>query len=84
LNEDLKAGLDAPELAFVSWVSLGTLGVEHFHLLQRSFRSSFISLRDKRVITVWKVYTECNASSGDVIGSYLIQLLLVIFTLTSI
>jgi hypothetical protein len=58
----LKARLDAPELAFVSWVSLGTLGVvEYFHVLQRSFCSSFLGFRDKRVITVRKIYTECNA-----------------------
>jgi hypothetical protein len=57
----LKTGLYAPELAFVSKVSLGTLGVEHFHVLQRSFRSSFLGFRDKRVITVRKIYTECNA-----------------------
>jgi hypothetical protein len=41
---------------------LGTLGVvEYFHVLQRSFRYSFLDLRDKRVITVRKIYTECNA-----------------------
>jgi hypothetical protein len=57
----LKTRLDAPGLAFVSLVSLGTLGVvEHFHILERSFRSSFLVLRDKRVITVRKIYTECN------------------------
>jgi hypothetical protein len=40
---------------------MGTLGVEHFHVLQRSFSSSFLVLRDKRVITIRKIYTECNA-----------------------
>jgi hypothetical protein len=41
---------------------LGTLGVvEHFHVLQRSFRSSFLGLRDEGVVTVRKIYTECNA-----------------------
>jgi hypothetical protein len=57
----LKTRLDAPELAFVSKVSLGTLGVEHFHVLQRSFHSSFLVFRDKRVISIQKIYTECNA-----------------------
>jgi hypothetical protein len=61
-NKNLKTRLDAPELAFVSKVSLSTLGVvEHFHVLQRSFRSSFLGLRDERVVTVRKIYTECNA-----------------------
>jgi hypothetical protein len=41
---------------------MGTLGVvEHFHVLQRSFRSSFLGFRDKGVVTVRKIYTECNA-----------------------
>jgi hypothetical protein len=35
--------------------------VEHFHVLQRSFRSSFLGFRDERVVTVGKIYTECNA-----------------------
>jgi hypothetical protein len=57
----LKTRLDAPELAFVSYVSLGTLGVvEYFHVL-RSFCSSFLGFRDEGVITVRKIYTECNA-----------------------
>jgi hypothetical protein len=58
----LKARLDAPELAFVSYVSLGTLSVvEHFHVLKRSFRSSFLGFQDKGVFSVRKIYTECNA-----------------------
>jgi hypothetical protein len=58
----LKTRLDEPELAFVSYVSLSTLSVvEHFHVLQRSFRSSFLGLRDEGVVTVRKIYTECNA-----------------------
>jgi hypothetical protein len=57
----LKTRLDAPDLAFVSYVSLGTLGVvEHFHALQGSFCSSFLGFRYKGVITVPKIYTECN------------------------
>jgi hypothetical protein len=59
---NLKTGLDAPELAFVSKVSLSTLGVvEHFHVLQRSFCSSFLGFWDEGVVTVRKFYTECNA-----------------------
>jgi hypothetical protein len=43
-------------------VSLSTLGVfEYFHVLQRSFRSDFLGFRHERVVTVRKVYTECNA-----------------------
>jgi hypothetical protein len=58
----LKIGSDAPGLAFVSKVSLSTLGVvEYFHVLQCSFRFSFLSFRDERVVTVRKIYTECNA-----------------------
>jgi hypothetical protein len=58
----LKTGSDAPGLAFVGKVSLGTLGVvEYFHVLQRSFRFSFLCFRDERVVTVRKIYTECNA-----------------------
>jgi hypothetical protein len=58
----LKTRLDAPELAFVSQVRLGTLGVvEHFHALQRSFCSSFLGFRDKGAVTIGKIYTECNA-----------------------
>jgi hypothetical protein len=52
----------APGLAFVSKVSLSTLGVtEYFHVLQSSFRFSSLGFRDKRVVTVRKIYTECNA-----------------------
>jgi hypothetical protein len=41
---------------------LSTLGVfEYFHVLQFSFRSSFLGFRHERVVTVRKVYTECNA-----------------------
>jgi hypothetical protein len=58
----LKTGSDAPGLAFVSKVSLSTLGVvEYFHVLQSSFRFSFLGFRDERVVTVRKIYTECNA-----------------------
>jgi hypothetical protein len=58
----LKTGSDAPGLAFVSKVSLSTLGVvEYFHVLQCSFRFSFIGFRDERVVTVRKIYMECNA-----------------------
>jgi hypothetical protein len=54
--------LNAPGLAFVSGVSLSTLGVfEYFHVLQCNFRSSFLGFRHERVVTVGKVYTECNA-----------------------
>jgi hypothetical protein len=45
---NLKTGLDAPELAFVSYASLSALGVvEQFHVLQQSFCSSFLGLRDE-------------------------------------
>jgi hypothetical protein len=48
--------------AFVSKVSLSALGVvEYFHVLQCSFRFSFLGFRDERVVTVRKIYTECNA-----------------------
>jgi hypothetical protein len=58
----LKTGSDAPGLAFVSKVSLSTLGVvEYFHILQGSFRFSFLGFRDERVVTVRMIYTECNA-----------------------
>jgi hypothetical protein len=46
--KDLKTRLDAPELAFVSLVRLSTLGVvEYFHVLQRSFCSSFLGFWDE-------------------------------------
>jgi hypothetical protein len=49
-------------LAFVSSVSLSTLGVfDHFHVLQLRFISSFLGLWQELVVTVRKVYTECNA-----------------------
>jgi hypothetical protein len=49
-------------LTFVSKVSLSTLGViEYFHVLQGSFRFSFLGSRDERVVIVRKIYTECNA-----------------------
>jgi hypothetical protein len=58
----LNAGLNAPGLDFVSKISLSTLGVvEYFHVLQCSFRFSFLGFRDERVVTVRKIYTECNA-----------------------
>jgi hypothetical protein len=58
----LKTGLDARRLAFVSKVSLSTLGVvEYFHVLQSSFRFSSLDFQDERVVTVRKIYTECNA-----------------------
>jgi hypothetical protein len=58
----LKSGSDAPGLAFVSKVSLSNLGVvEYFHVLQGSFRFSFLDSRNERVVTVRKIYTECNA-----------------------
>jgi hypothetical protein len=41
---------------------MSTLRVfEYFHVLQFSFSSSFLGFRHKRVVTVRKVYTECNA-----------------------
>jgi hypothetical protein len=44
----LKTGSDATELAFISKVSLSTLGVvEYFHVLQRSFRFSFLGFLDE-------------------------------------
>jgi hypothetical protein len=58
----LKTGSDAPGLAFVSKVSLSTLGVvDYFHVLQCSFRFSFLDFRDERVVTVRKIYMKCNA-----------------------
>jgi hypothetical protein len=58
----LKTRLDAPGLAFVSKVSLSTLGVvEYFHVLRSSFHFSFLGFRDERVVTVRRIYTECNA-----------------------
>jgi hypothetical protein len=57
-----KIGSYASGLAFISKVSLSTLGVvEYFHVLQCSFRFSFHGFRDERVVTVRKIYTECNA-----------------------
>jgi hypothetical protein len=57
-----KTGSYAPGLAFVSKVILSTLGVvEYFHVLQCSFRFSILGFRDERVVTVSKIYTECNA-----------------------
>jgi hypothetical protein len=54
--------LNAPGLAFVSKVSLCTLSVvKYFHVLQCRFRFSFLGFRDERVVTVRKIYTECNA-----------------------
>jgi hypothetical protein len=80
-----KAMLNAPGLAFVSNVSLSTLGVfEYFHVLQGSFRFSFLGFRHERIVTVRKIYTECNAGFRrcDGLVIYLIQLSLAIFTLT--
>jgi hypothetical protein len=58
----LKIGSDAPGLAFVSKVSLSTLGVvEYFHVLQSCFRFSFLGFQNERVVTVRKIYKECNA-----------------------
>jgi hypothetical protein len=58
----LKTGPNASGLAFVSKVSLSILGVvEYFHVLQSSFRFSSLGFRDERVVTVRKIYTECNA-----------------------
>jgi hypothetical protein len=57
-----RTGSYAPGLAFISKVSLSTLGVvEYFHVLQSSSRFSFLGFRDERVVTVRKIYTECNA-----------------------
>jgi hypothetical protein len=59
---NLKAGSHALGLAFVSRISLSTLGVvEYFHVLQSSFRFSSLGFWDERVVTVRKIYTECNA-----------------------
>jgi hypothetical protein len=42
--------------------SSAVLGVfEYFHVLQCSFRFSLLGFRHERVVTVGKVYTECNA-----------------------
>jgi hypothetical protein len=58
----LKTGSDAPGLAFVGKVSLSTLSVvEYFHVLQCSFHFSFLGFQDERVVTVRKIYMECNA-----------------------
>jgi hypothetical protein len=58
----LKTGSNAPGLAFVSKVSLSTLRVaEYFHVLQSNFLFSFLGFRNERVVTVRKIYTECNA-----------------------
>jgi hypothetical protein len=47
-----KTGLYAPGLAFVSKVSLSTLGVvEYFHALQCSLRFSFLGFWDERVVS---------------------------------
>jgi hypothetical protein len=63
-----KIGLYAPGLAFISKVSLSTLGVvEYFHVLQCSLRFSFLGFWDERVVTVRKIYTECNAEFSCVI-----------------
>jgi hypothetical protein len=49
-------------LAFVSSVSLSTLGVvDHFHVLLICVSSDFLGFRHERVATVGKVYMECNA-----------------------
>jgi hypothetical protein len=61
-NKNFKTRLDAPGLAFVSYVILSTLGVvEHFHVLQQSFCSFFLGFWDECVVTVRKIYTEYNA-----------------------
>jgi hypothetical protein len=58
----LKNWVICTGLAFVSKVSLSTFGVvEYFHVLQCSFCYSFLGFRDERVVTVRKIYTECNA-----------------------
>jgi hypothetical protein len=33
---------------------------EYFHVLQCSLRFSFLAFWDERVVTVRKIYTECN------------------------
>jgi hypothetical protein len=49
-------------IAFVSKVSLSTLGVfEYFHVLQCSLRFSFLSFQHQRVVTARKIYMDCNA-----------------------
>jgi hypothetical protein len=41
---------------------MSTLGVfEYFHVLQCSLCFSFIGFRHERVLTIRKIYTECNA-----------------------
>jgi hypothetical protein len=41
---------------------LSTLGVvKYFHVLQSTFRFSSLGLREERVVTVRKIYMECNA-----------------------
>jgi hypothetical protein len=35
--------------------------MDHFHVLQLRFSSSFLDFRHERVVTVRKIYTECNA-----------------------
>jgi hypothetical protein len=58
----LNTRLNAPGLAFISSVSLSTLGVvDHFHILQIYVSSDFLGFRHERVVTVRKIYTECNA-----------------------
>jgi hypothetical protein len=54
--------LNAPGLAFISSVSLSTLGVfQYFHVLQFRFSSSFLGFWHEQIVTVRKVYTGCNA-----------------------
>jgi hypothetical protein len=58
----LKHWVKCTGACFVSKVILSTLGVaEYFHVLQVSFRFSFLGFRNERVVTVRKIYTECNA-----------------------
>jgi hypothetical protein len=41
---------------------MSPLGVfEYFHVLQCSLRFSLLGFRHERVVTVGKIYTECNA-----------------------
>jgi hypothetical protein len=54
--------LIAPELTFVSRVSLRVLGLfDHFHVLQLRLSSSFLGFRHERVVTVGEFYTKGNA-----------------------
>ena len=54
--------VNAPGLAFVSRVSLRVLGVvDHLHVLQLRVSSSFLGFRHERVVTIRKLYMECNA-----------------------